>query len=52
MPHTEIFNPVNAIFVAASRFFPLDYALTLILVLDLFVSTIVGISFVGIRFLW
>ncbi|RPB18980.1 hypothetical protein L211DRAFT_671042 [Terfezia boudieri ATCC MYA-4762] len=52
LPHTEIFNPVNAIFVSASKFFPLDYALTLILVLDLFVSTIVGISFVGIRFLW
>ena len=52
LPHTEIFNPVNAILVSASRFFPLDYALTLILVLDLFVSTIVGISFIGIRFLW
>ncbi|KAF8425720.1 LMBR1 domain-containing 1, partial [Tirmania nivea] len=52
LPHTEIFNPVNAIFVSASKFFPLDYALTLILVLDLFVSTVVGISFLGIGFLW
>jgi LMBR1 domain-containing protein 1 len=52
LPHIEIFNPINSIFVLASRYFPLDYVLTILLVLDLFVSTVFGISFVGIRFLW
>lgn len=52
LPRVGIHNPVDEVFVAASKIFPLDYALTLILVLDLFVSTVVGISFLGIRFLW
>ncbi|KAF8477481.1 LMBR1-like membrane protein-domain-containing protein [Kalaharituber pfeilii] len=52
LPHAEIFNPANAILVAASRLFPLDYVLIIFLVLDLFISTIVGLAFVGIRFLW
>lgn len=52
LPHIVIFNPVNWVFVASSRFFPLDYVLTILLVLDLFASTVVGVTFVGIRFLW
>ncbi|KAG0635001.1 hypothetical protein HOY80DRAFT_983828 [Tuber brumale] len=45
-------NPINWLFVATSRVFPIDYILTLILVLDLFIASVVGTAFVGIRFLW
>jgi LMBR1 domain-containing protein 1 len=48
----KLFNPLNWMFVKASRAFPADYILALILVLDLFVASVVGIAFVGIRFLW
>lgn len=48
----SLFNPINWLFVAASKFFPADYALALLLVLLLFVASVVGTAFVGIRFLW
>lgn len=52
LAHLNILNPTNYIFVKASHLFPLDYILTLLLVLLFFLSTIVGITFLGIRFLW
>ncbi|KAF3929816.1 hypothetical protein AA313_de0204107 [Arthrobotrys entomopaga] len=48
----NIFNPINWIFVKASKVFPIDYIIILLLVLFLFVSTVVGLAFIGIRFLW
>jgi len=48
----NILNPINWLFVATSRVFPIDYVLALILVLDLFIASVVGTAFVGIRFLW
>lgn len=48
----NLFNPINWLFVTASSFFPADYALALLLVLLLFVASVVGTAFVGIRFLW
>ncbi|KAI5841099.1 hypothetical protein DFP73DRAFT_499594 [Morchella snyderi] len=48
----NLFNPINWLFVTASNFFPADYVLALLLVLLLFVGSVVGAAFVGIRFLW
>jgi LMBR1 domain-containing protein 1 len=48
----NIFQPINWIFVQASRFFPIDYVLMALLVLFFFSSTVAGIASVGIRFLW
>ncbi|KAF3919840.1 hypothetical protein ABW20_dc0110446 [Dactylellina cionopaga] len=48
----NILNPINWIFVKASKVFPIDYVLALLLVLFFFVSTVVGLAFIGIRFLW
>jgi len=40
------------VFVQCSKVFPVDYILALLLVFDFFISTVVGIAFIGIRFLW
>ncbi|CZS95341.1 probable Probable lysosomal cobalamin transporter [Rhynchosporium agropyri] len=48
----NVFQPVNWVFVQASRVFPVDYVLMLLLVLFLFSSSVVGIATIGIRFLW
>ncbi|KAF3938491.1 hypothetical protein ABW19_dt0205426 [Dactylella cylindrospora] len=48
----NIFNPLNWIFVQSSKVFPIDYVLALLLVLFFFVSTVIGLAFIGIRFLW
>lgn len=48
----NLFNPINWLFVTTSNFFPADYALALLLVLLLFIASVVGTAFVGIRFLW
>ncbi|KAJ9648526.1 hypothetical protein H2199_001381 [Coniosporium tulheliwenetii] len=50
--HTNIFQPLNWIFVTSSKVFPIDYVLFLLLVLLFFSASIVGIATVGIRFLW
>ncbi|KAI9713773.1 MAG: hypothetical protein M1828_001367 [Chrysothrix sp. TS-e1954] len=50
--HINIFQPMNFIFVAASRVFPIDYILFLLLVLFFFSASVIGIATVGIRFLW
>ena len=52
LAHTQIFNPLNWIFVTASKVFPIDYVIFLLLVLFLFSSSIVGLATIGIRFLW
>lgn len=43
---------MNAIFVASSKVFPIDYIIFLLLILLLFSSSVVGIAIIGIRFLW
>jgi LMBR1 domain-containing protein 1 len=48
----EIFQPINWIFVQASKVFPIDYVLMALLVLFFFTSSVAGIASVGIRFLW
>ncbi|KAF3317196.1 hypothetical protein TWF173_000442 [Orbilia oligospora] len=48
----NIFNPINWVFVKASKVFPIDYVIALLLVLFFFTSTVVGLAFIGIRFLW
>lgn len=52
LPRNNIFNPLNWVFVQSSKVFPVDYILALLLVFDFFVSSVVGIAFIGIRFLW
>lgn len=48
----NVFQPMNYIFVQASRVFPIDYALMALLVLFFFSSSVAGIGAIGIRFLW
>lgn len=48
----HIFQPLNYIFVHASKIFPVDYALMALLVLLFFTASVTGIASVGIRFLW
>ncbi len=50
--HINIFNPINQIFVQSAKVFPVDYVLFTVLVLLFFCSSVVGITTVGIRFLW
>jgi LMBR1 domain-containing protein 1 len=52
LAHLQMFNPVNYIFLKSSHVFPVDYILTLLTVLFFFLSTIIGLTFIGIRFLW
>lgn len=52
LPSPTILNPLNSILVAAAKAFPVDYVLTLALVLLFFLASIIGIGFIGIRFLW
>lgn len=48
----NLLQPVDWVFVAASKVFPIDYILFILLALLLFSSSVVGIATVGIRFLW
>ncbi|PBP22427.1 putative lysosomal cobalamin transporter [Diplocarpon rosae] len=48
----NVFQPINWIFVQASKVFPVDYVLMLLLVLFFFSSSVAGIASIGIRFLW
>ncbi|KAF2858763.1 hypothetical protein K470DRAFT_300651 [Piedraia hortae CBS 480.64] len=50
--HTQIFQPVNWLMTVASRVFPVDYVLFLLLTLLFFSSAILGLSTIGVRFLW
>ncbi|PWY72540.1 membrane receptor [Aspergillus sclerotioniger CBS 115572] len=50
--HISGFNPLNWAFVQSAKVFPVDYVIFAILVLLLFGSSVVGISTIGIRFLW
>lgn len=52
LPHTKIFNPMNWVFVESSRVFPVDYVLALLAVFLFFTCSVVGLTFIGIRFFW
>lgn len=39
-------------FLQASKAYPIDYIFMIILILYFFISTVIGIGYVGIRFLW
>ncbi|EEP76630.1 predicted protein [Uncinocarpus reesii 1704] len=48
----NIINPINWALVKSASVFPTDYIIFIVLALYLFISSVVGISAVGIRFLW
>jgi len=48
----QVFNPVNYIFLQGSKAYPIDFIFMVILILYFFIATVIGIVFVGIRFLW
>ena len=50
--YTHILNPMNWILVKAAKVFPIDYVIYLLVVLFFFSSSVVGITSIGIRFLW
>jgi LMBR1 domain-containing protein 1 len=50
--HIGVFNPVNWVLVKSAKVFPIDYVLFLLLVLLFFSGSLIGITTVGIRFLW
>ncbi|RIA80145.1 putative lysosomal cobalamin transporter [Glomus cerebriforme] len=50
--HPDIFNPLNFIFLKASKYFPIDYFFMVLLILYFFSSTVYGVISIGIRFLW
>ena len=49
-PH--IIQPIDLIMVNAAKVFPIDYVLFVLLVMFLFSASVVGIAYIGIRFLW
>ncbi|KAK9475083.1 uncharacterized protein V1510DRAFT_409983 [Dipodascopsis tothii] len=49
---TQILNPINEILILASRGFPADYIITFLIVVWMFVSTIIGMSYLSIRIAW
>ncbi|KAK9462800.1 uncharacterized protein V1516DRAFT_671161 [Lipomyces oligophaga] len=49
LAYTNITNPINEILRAASRAFPADYIVTIFLIIWLFVSTVIGLSYFSIR---
>ena len=49
---TKIFNPINALLTVTSKIFPIDYIIFLLLTLLFFTATVLGITTLGIRFLW
>ncbi|KAI9031816.1 hypothetical protein CLU79DRAFT_808706 [Phycomyces nitens] len=50
--HPQLFNPVNYIFVALAKMFPLDYLFMVSLILYFFLATMSGVINIGLRFLW
>ena len=50
--HTNVFQPINWVFVQLARVFPIDYILMAFLVLFLFMASVSGLAAIGIRFLW
>ncbi|KAK9454633.1 hypothetical protein V1511DRAFT_500566 [Dipodascopsis uninucleata] len=51
-PKTEILNPINEILRLTSRVFPVDYIITLFIIIWLFISTVIGLSYFSIRLVW
>ncbi|KAI8375992.1 uncharacterized protein BYT42DRAFT_498946, partial [Radiomyces spectabilis] len=49
---TDLFNPMDYLFVQVERVFPLDLILVALFGLYYFLSTMAGVVRVGVRFLW
>eukprot|EP00002_Diphylleia_rotans_P031998 TRINITY_DN6677_c0_g2_i4.p1 TRINITY_DN6677_c0_g2~~TRINITY_DN6677_c0_g2_i4.p1 ORF type:complete len:534 (+),score=112.34 TRINITY_DN6677_c0_g2_i4:66-1667(+) len=49
---STITNPLDVLFVSASKYFPLDYILLGLLDIYFFASTFVALSSIGVRFFW
>ncbi|KAG8623714.1 hypothetical protein KVT40_008690 [Elsinoe batatas] len=52
LAHTKIFQPINRVLLESSKIFPIDYIIFLLLTLLFFLSTVIGLATIGIRFLW
>ncbi|KAK7207326.1 hypothetical protein BZA70DRAFT_271004 [Myxozyma melibiosi] len=52
LPATNIINPINEFLRIASRGFPADYIVTLFIIVWLFISTVIGLSYFSIRLVW
>lgn len=52
LAHNKIFQPVNWIFVVSAKVFPIDYIIFLFVTMLFFIGSVIGISTIGIRFLW
>ncbi|KAI9321721.1 hypothetical protein BX666DRAFT_1904973 [Dichotomocladium elegans] len=50
--HAKIFNPINFIFTALQKAFPLDYIFMTLLIVYFFLATMSGVITIGVRFLW
>ncbi|KAI8645542.1 hypothetical protein BD408DRAFT_411600 [Parasitella parasitica] len=50
--HSNMFNPVNYIFINLQKVFPLDYVFMVGLILYFFLATMSGVIQIGVRFLW
>jgi len=50
--HSNMFNPVNYIFINLQKIFPLDYVFMVGLILYFFLATMSGVIQIGVRFLW
>ncbi|KAI9894933.1 MAG: hypothetical protein M1814_000153 [Vezdaea aestivalis] len=50
--HSNIFNPINWVFVTCAKVFPIDYIFVALLVFLFFSASIIGLAAIGIRFLW
>lgn len=49
---TKIFQPVNVLLRETSKVFPIDYVIFLLVTLLFFAASVVGLTTIGIRFLW
>ncbi|KAI9144030.1 hypothetical protein BKA69DRAFT_902986 [Paraphysoderma sedebokerense] len=52
LDHPDIFNPVNVLSVNLSKYFPLDYIFTTLIIFYFFFATVSGLVRIGVRFLW
>jgi len=52
LAYPEIFNPLDTMLTALSKYFPLDYVFIGGIIIYIFFATLSGIVNIGIRFLW
>jgi len=52
LAYPKIFNPLDYVLTALSKYFPLDYILLGLIIFYIFFTTLSGIIRIGVRFLW